>query len=82
MWFCKSNYNLLFDFVGWILKVCPYYEILDEVMGCRPNVTPPAVIFTSEFSNENVYNRGRDGIVVEDEDELLDVEPEASKVLS
>jgi len=39
-------------FSGWILKTCPYFDVLDEVLGTRPNITPPAVIFTADLDNE------------------------------
>jgi hypothetical protein len=43
--FCY-NFNFLYFILlcvltGWILKRCKYYEILDRVMGSRPNLNPP-----------------------------------------
>lgn len=33
------------------MKQCPQYEILDQVMGTRPNVTPPFVSASSSFGH-------------------------------
>lgn len=50
---------------GWVLKQCPYYDILDEVMGCRPNVSPPAIVSTSRVQVEDGQSPGNR--VAEDE---------------
>ncbi|XP_035715514.1 uncharacterized protein LOC118438837 [Folsomia candida] len=34
---------------GWILKKCPYFHILDEIMGSRPNIQPPHIEQSSAF---------------------------------
>jgi hypothetical protein len=35
--------------LGWVLAQCPYFDILDQVLGTRPNITPPAVLSTQEI---------------------------------
>ncbi|CAL8129432.1 unnamed protein product [Orchesella dallaii] len=39
---------------GWILKACPYFEILDEVLGTKPNICPPAIVTTATFDEEEI----------------------------
>jgi len=44
-----SCINLLPEFefsTGWVTRQCPYFHVLDEVLGTRPNVTPPCVVST------------------------------------
>lgn len=58
---------------GWILKVCPYFDALDEVMGTRPNVRPPAIVSTSLVDVLPSNALENEAVSMEEDEELLDI---------
>jgi hypothetical protein len=58
IWFINNFFY--FYPLDWILKKCPYFEILDEVMGSRPNLRPP---FIDDSANQNLSSMDPDDLV-------------------
>lgn len=66
MYFIFMNIN-----TGWVMKQCPYFEILDDVMGTRPNITPPFIYTTENIGGIGEYGEA-DADAVFPQDELND----------